>query len=105
MGKLTPLRLVWLALCVLGVVLPFRYFLAWFAQNGVDIGGMVDAWHANDASSGLVWDLTVAALALTVWIVSDAVTRRDWLLLASVPATYLVGVSLGLPLHLFLRSR
>jgi hypothetical protein len=66
---------------------------------------MVTAWHANEATSGLVYDLTIAAVALTVFVISEAVRRRDWLLLVSVPATFGIGVSCGLPLHLFLRSR
>jgi len=105
MGKLTPVRILYLLLCVAGVVLPFRYFLPWLIANDWSLGAMVDAWHANDASSGLVWDLTVAAVALTVWVIHDALTTRDWLRLIAIPATYLIGVSLGLPLYLFLRSR
>ena len=66
---MSPIRILWLILCVAGVILPFRYFLKWFDENGWDIGLMVDAWHANAASSGLVWDLTVAAVTLTIWIV------------------------------------
>ena len=102
---MSPIRILWLILCVAGVILPFRYFLKWFAENGWDIGLMVDAWHANAASSGLVWDLTVAAVTLTIWIVWDCTRKRDWPGLIAIPATYLVGVSLGLPLYLFLRSR
>ncbi|UWQ17880.1 DUF2834 domain-containing protein [Jannaschia sp. M317] len=102
---MTPFRIVMLILCVLGVVLPMRYFLPWLSANDWDLGAMVDAWHVNDASSGLVWDLTVAAVTLTVWIIWECVRKRDWLGLIAIPATYFVGVSLGLPLYLYLRSR
>ncbi|MGB3407270.1 MAG: DUF2834 domain-containing protein [Jannaschia sp.] len=102
---MTPFRILLLILCVLGVVLPMRYFLPWLSANDWSLGAMVEAWHANDASSGLVWDLTVAAITLTVWIVAECVKKRDWLGLVAIPATYFVGVSLGLPLYLFLRSR
>ena len=99
------LRLTYLALAIVGAVWPMSYFIAWFDANGWSFGGMVTAWHANDATSGLVYDLTVAAVALTVFVIAEAVHRRDWLLLVSVPATFGIGVSCGLPLHLFLRSR
>ena len=66
---------------------------------------MVDAWHVNDASSGLVWDLTVAAIAVTIWILSEVSVRRNWLALIAIPATFGIGISCGLPLYLFLRSR
>ncbi len=99
------LRLTYLALAIVGAVWPMSYFIAWFNANGWSLFGMVTAWHANDATSGLVYDLTVAAVALTVFVIAEAVRRRDWLLLVSVPATFGIGVSCGLPLHLFLRSR
>ncbi|TFL16463.1 DUF2834 domain-containing protein [Jannaschia formosa] len=100
---MTPFRIVMIVLCVLGVVLPFRYFLPWLNANDWDLGAMIEAWHVNDASSGLVWDLTVAAVTLTVWIVWESVTQRRWIGLLAIPATYLIGVSLGLPLYLLLR--
>ena len=64
---------------------------------------MVDAWHANPATSGLVWDLTIAAVALTVWVIYEVVQRRQWVGLVAFPATFCIGVSCGLPLYLFLR--
>ena len=59
----------------------------------------------NNATSGLVWDLTVAAVALTVFIIAEVATRRNWIALVAIPATFCIGVSCGLPLYLFLRSR
>ncbi|PWJ18133.1 DUF2834 domain-containing protein [Jannaschia seohaensis] len=100
---MTPFRIVMIVLCVLGVVLPFRYFLPWLSANDWDLGAMLDAWHVNDAASGLVWDLTVAAVTLTIWIVWETVRTRNWLGLLAIPATYMIGVSLGLPLYLLLR--
>lgn len=98
------MRLVWLALAVWGTIHPMVWFVAWFRDNGVDLMGMVDAWHANAASSGLVWDLTIAAVTLTVWVVAEAVRTRRWRGLWAIPATFGIGVSCGLPLFLFLRT-
>ena len=81
------------------------YFVSWFNENGYDLMAMVDAWHVNAATSGLVWDLTIAAVALTVFILSEVAVRRNWVALIAIPATFLIGVSFGLPLYLFLRSR
>ncbi|WP_298434650.1 DUF2834 domain-containing protein [uncultured Jannaschia sp.] len=98
-----PFRIVLILLCVAGIVLPMRYFLPWLSANDWDLMAMVDAWHVNDASSGLVWDLTVAALTLTVWSIWESIRTRRWIGLLAIPATYFVGVSLGLPLYLLLR--
>jgi len=94
-----------LALAVWGAIHPMYYFISWFRDNGVSLGKMVDAWHVNAATSGLVWDLTIAAIALTVFIVSEVAVRRNWIALIAIPATFCIGVSCGLPLYLFLRSR
>ncbi|MEM6897832.1 MAG: DUF2834 domain-containing protein [Pseudomonadota bacterium] len=99
------MRWVFLALAVWGTIHPMSYFIAWFQENTWSIMAMVDAWHVNNATSGLVWDLTVAAVALTVWIVYEAVMTRDWLSLIAIPATFCIGVSCGLPLYIFFRLR
>lgn len=100
-----PLRLVYLGLAVWGAIHPMSYFIPWFQENGFDLPGMVDAWHANAASSGLVWDLTIAAIALTVFVVAESLRDRNWPGFLAIPATFLIGVSCGLPLYLFLRGR
>jgi hypothetical protein len=101
---MSPLRMVYLALAAWGAVHPMYYFITWFRENGFDIMGMVDAWHANAAASGLVWDLTIAAITLTVWILAEVAVRRNWRALIAIPATFCIGVSCGLPLYLFLRT-
>lgn len=97
------MRWLFAALAVWGTIHPMYYFITWFQSNSWDLMAMVDAWHVNAATSGLVWDLTVAAIALTVWIIYDAVQTRRWVRLIAVPATFGIGVSCGLPLYLFLR--
>ena len=101
---MSPLRMIFLALAIWGAIHPMYYFISWFNQNGYDLMAMVDAWHVNAAASGLVWDLTIAAVTLTVWIIAEVAVRRNWLGLIAIPATFCIGVSRGLPLYLFLRS-
>ena len=99
------IRWVYLALAAIGAVLPMYYFVAWFEEHGYDLAAMVDAWNVNDASTGLVWDLTVSFAALVVWVTWETVQSRRWLNLIAVPAGLCVGVSFAFPLYLWLRSR
>jgi hypothetical protein len=101
---MSMLRMMYLALAIWGAIHPMYYFVIWFRANGLDLMGMVDAWHVNAAASGLVWDLTIAAITLTVWIIAEVAVRRNWLALIAIPATFGIGVSCGLPLYLFMRS-
>ncbi|HBG99220.1 MAG TPA: K+-transporting ATPase, A chain [Rhodobacteraceae bacterium] len=102
---MTPLRLILLGFCIWGAIHPMYYFVTYMREAGTGLGGLIDAWYVNASTTGLVWDLTIAALALTVWTIADSVARRDWWSLLAIPATYGVGVSLGLPLLLLIRSR
>lgn len=99
------MRHIFLILAIIGAILPMYYFVAWFETHGYDLGAMVEAWNVNDAATGLVWDLTVAAIALTVWVIWETAQRKAWLNLIAIPATYCIGVSCGLPLYLWLRLR
>ncbi len=99
------LRFVWLGLAVWGAVHPMYYFLRYLGDNGWDLSVMIDAWYVNDSTRGLTWDLTIAAVVLTLWILSEVAVRRNWTALLAIPATFCIGVSCGLPLYLYFRSR
>ncbi len=103
---MSGLRMIYLAIAIAGTILPMWHFLAWFAENDTGISGMIDAWQVNAASTGLLWDLTVTATALIVWIIAEVYVRRDyWVALICIPLIFLVGVSCAFPLYLFLRAR
>ncbi|MHC0054197.1 DUF2834 domain-containing protein [Actibacterium sp. D379-3] len=102
---MSALRLIYLALALWGAVHPMVHFIGWTRANGFGPGAMISAWQVNAASTGLFWDLLIAAVALTVWIIAETAVRRNWGALLAIPATLLIGVSCGLPLYLFLRSR
>lgn len=102
---MSGIRVVYLGLAIWGAIHPMYYFLGYMAETGTGLSGLIDAWYVNASTTGLVWDLTIAATALTVWIIAETVTRKNWLALVAIPATFCIGVSCGLPLYLFLRTR
>lgn len=99
------LRYLWLALAAWGAVHPMYYFMSYMSANGWSLTALIDAWYVNDSTHGLVWDLTIAAIALTLWILAEVAVRRNWVALLAIPATFCIGVSCGLPLYLYFRSR
>ena len=102
---MSPLRMIYLAFAVWGAVHPMYWFVTYMRESGTGLGGLIDAWHVNASTIGLTWDLTIAAISLTVWVVAEVVVRKNWLALVAIPATFGIGVGCGLPLYLFLRSR
>ena len=102
---MSPLRMIYLALAVWGAVHPFYWFILHMRETGTGLSGLVSAWYVNASTTGLTWDLTIAAIALTVWIIAETWVRKNLSALWAIPATYCIGVSCGLPLYLFLRTR
>ena len=102
---MAPMRLVFLALALWGAIHPMYWFFTYMQETGTGLGGLIDAWYVNASTTGLTWDLTIAAITLTVWIIAESGRRKDWLALVAIPVTFCIGVSCGLPLYLFLRSR
>lgn len=97
--------MIYLGLAIWGAIHPMLWFLAWFNEFGYSLAGMAEAWHVNAATTGLTWDLTIAAISLSIWALAETYVRKNWSALIAIPATFLIGVSCGLPLYLFLRTR
>ena len=96
---------VYLGLCVLGVVLPYWQFLPWAAQNGLNLPLFAQQLFANRIGAFFGMDVLVSAVALLVFVrFQNSRTRIPgrWLPLIAVLT---VGVSLALPLFLYLRER
>ena len=102
---MTPTRWLWLALAIWGAIHPMYWFVTYMRETGTGLGGLIDAWYVNASTTGLTWDLTIAAITLTLWILIETWVRKNWIALLAIPATYCIGVSCGLPLYLFLRAR
>jgi hypothetical protein len=98
------LRHVYLALCVLGVLLPYSQFVPWFLQHSLDLPLFFRQLFANQIGGFFGLDVIVASFVLWVFIFAEGGRlgmRHLWL---PVLASLLIGVSLGLPLFLYMRQ-
>lgn len=102
---MSRLRLGYLALAIWGAIYPMGWFVAYLRETGTGLPGLFAAWTANASVIGLTSDLVIAAIALTLWVIAETTVRRNWIALAAIPATFCIGLSFGLPLYLFLRTR
>ena len=95
---------LYLALCVVGTVLPWAAFLLFLRDHGLDPAAFVRQLFGTPVSGFFGLDVIVSALALWAFVLFEGrrlAMRHLW---APVVATLLVGVSLGLPLFLYLRE-
>ncbi|MDS9466269.1 DUF2834 domain-containing protein [Paracoccus sp. MBLB3053] len=83
-SDLTPLRLIWLAIALLGGVMAlWRGEVLWHGARGTEM---------------------VAQVALGLWCMVETMVRRNWAAFLTYPALAL-GIGCALPLYLFIRSR
>jgi Terpene cyclase DEP1 len=100
---MTP-RHLYLGLCVLGTVLPYLQFVPFLRHHGLNPQQFVDQLFATPVSGFFAMDVIVSSLVLWVFVAvegSRAGLRHLW---APIVANLAVGVSLGLPLFLYLRE-
>jgi hypothetical protein len=98
------LKAVYMGLAAAGLILPYWQFVPWVAQNGLDMRLFVQQLFANRISGFFAMDVLVSAVVAIGFIRSEGARlgmRRLWL---PIVAICTVGVSLGLPLFLYLRE-
>jgi hypothetical protein len=100
---LTVKRL-YLALCVLGTILPCWQFMPFVRDHGLDMPVFVAQLFANPVSGFFGMDVIVSSLVLWVFVLTEGPRAGVKHLWAPLAANLLVGVSLGLPLFLYLRE-
>src|SRR5260370_9748324 len=94
---------IYLLLCVAGAVLPYWQFVPWVMENGLNVSLLLEQLFANRISAFFAIDVIVSSVVVFVFVRSERsrLGNKWWLPLVAVLT---VGVSLGLPLALYLRE-
>ena len=95
---------LYLGLCVAGTLLPYSQFIPFLREHGVDLRLFFDQLFASRISGFFGLDVIISSLVVWVFVSVDG--RRYGVngLWAPILALLTVGVSLGLPLFLYLRE-
>lgn len=95
---------LYLALAILGAVVPYAFFLPFFSQNGISLPTFMSGVFANGAASGFTADLLISSVVF--WLFMFAEQRRG-----PAPSPYLflvlnlcIGLSCALPAYLYERE-
>ena len=95
---------LYFGLCLLGLVLPYWQFVPWVVTHGLNFTLFVREMFANRISAFFGMDVLASAVALVVFMRIESRrshVRYRWL---PIVALCVVGVSLALPLYLYLRE-
>lgn len=96
-------RSVYLLLCIIGMVLPYSQFLPWLIDHK-SLATFIPEMLANRISSFFVADVLVSAAVLIAFMRVERRARHIPHAWAPIVALLTVGVSLALPLFLYLRE-
>jgi Protein of unknown function DUF2834 len=97
-------KTLYLCLCILGTALPYWQLIPFLREHGVNLRLFFDELFATRIGAFFGMDVIVSSLVL--WVLVFVEGRRANLkhLLAPIAANFAVGVSLALPLFLYLRE-
>ena len=95
---------LYLSLCLVGILLPYSQFIPFLREHGLDLRLLLEQLFANRVSGFFGLDVIVSSLVVWVFVYVDG--RRYGIkgLWAPILALLTVGVSLALPLFLYLRE-
>jgi hypothetical protein len=97
-------KTIYFVLCFIGAILPYWQFVPWVRHNGMNAPLFVHELFVNRISAFFGMDVLVSAVVLVAFVRVESrrlkIPRR-WL---PVLAVLTVGVSLGLPMFLYMRE-
>jgi len=95
----------YLVAAILGALVPYLFFFGWIQDNGLALGGFIQALFVNGAAGGFSADLLIASFVFWGFMAADdaaAVVGRPWLYIF---VNLTIGLSCALPLYLYFRTR
>jgi hypothetical protein len=97
-------KAIYLVLCFLGLLLPYWQFVPWVTQHGLNLSLFVRELFANRISAFFGMDVLVSAVVLIVFMRVESARHKIATRWLPILALLTVGVSLGLPLFLYMRE-
>ena len=97
------IRTTYFIFCIIGFVLPYSKFVPWILTHGLDVQLFFQELFSTHIGGFFGFDVIVSACTLTLFIVVEGRRLQMKKIWISVVGTFLVGVSFGLPLFLYMR--
>ncbi len=94
------MRNLFLMLAIAGAVVPYIFFIDFFANEGIDLASFTGALFVNGAAGGFTADLLITSAVFWLFLLQDG-AARPW---AYVLINLSIGLSCALPLYLYIRS-
>ena len=98
------LKHVYLALCVVGCILPYVPFIPFLREHGLNFPTIFAELFANRISTAFAFDILVSSVVFWVFVLAEGRRAGMKHLWAPLAANVIVGLGLGLALFLYMRE-
>jgi hypothetical protein len=99
------MRKLYLLLAIVGLVLPYYFFMSFLIVNGLDLQLFFSQLFANNISTFFVVDLVITAIVFWVFLYQEAQRWQIGNWWVYIVATLAIGPSFALPLFLYFREK
>ena len=95
----------YILMMIVGTLVPWLFFGQFFSENGINIFLFIKSLFVNGAAGGFTADIIISIFVFWIWSFVDARKNnvQNWWLI--LPTSCFVGLSLSLPLYLFLKLK
>lgn len=95
---------LYIVLCVAGTLLPYSQFIPFLREHGLDLRLFFEQLFSNQIGGFFGLDVIVSAVVLWAFVFIEGRRAGMKHLWTPIAASLAVGVSLGLPLFLYMRE-
>ena len=97
-------KTLYLVMCAVGVLLPYAEFIPWVSQHGLNLSLFIRELLSTRIGAFFGMDVIVSAVTLVFFTRIEGLRLKIQYRWAVILSVLTVGVSLGLPLFLYLRE-
>jgi len=95
------LKYIYLTLAIVGTVLPYFYFIPFFAEFGFDLPMFISLTTANTVTQGMSADIVIASVVFWVYMAVQFKNANAPNPLLFVALNLCIGLSCALPAYLY----
>ncbi len=95
------MRNLYLVLAILGAVVPYIFFLQFFADHGLSLPAFAQGLFANGAAGGFASDVLISSAVFWMYMFNNRSGPKPWLFIV---LNLTIGLSCALPAYLWATS-
>lgn len=94
---------LYLVLAIIGAIVPYLFFLQFFAEDGFDLVGFIQALFVNGAAGGFTADLLISSFVFWLFMFSRQQSGpKPWVFIV---LNLTIGLSCALPAYLWANEK